>query len=191
MKVMLLCGYRTCEESETGLGLSRDENGVTLIDQRIRQLGELGLEVLTVLAGQGADEQLRACHHIQEAEIACDNNSQLSLLSNVKAGAEILADEAFLLLPLEIPFPPQVLWKFLINEHGKAGFNTPSGVIQAIDSEQGAPKYFGFPLLVTRQGTRLLQDDSVQLTDLTDARLKYHQPVYSEEASLAHPQKPL
>src|SRR2546423_43997 len=126
MKVLLLCGYRPTDSLEPVLGLARDENGATLIDQRIVALRELGLEIVTVLGGRTADEQLRQSRCIQYTDLAFDTSESPSLLNNTLAGHAVMTgtSEAYFVMPVEVPLPPQELWHFLINAYAKAGYNT-------------------------------------------------------------------
>lgn len=167
MRVLLLCGYRTTDEMEPGLGLERDEDGTTLIDRRIVQLHELGMKVVCVVAGNVADEQLRQSLCMRDTDLVFDNSPSTSLLTNTREGAASI-NEACFVLPVEIPIAPPEHWQFLINEYAKAGFNTPDAVLQV----QGMPTDFGFPLLFTRQGCQKIQDTD-GLSSLVDARLKY------------------
>ncbi len=181
MKTLILCGYRTAENEEAALGLERDAAGDTLIDRRIHQLRALGLEAVCVLAGRGADAQLRGSRLIENAELVFDTADHCSLASNVRAGAFTLDTQAAFILPVEIPPPALEIWNYLRNEYGKAGFATPHAFLQAVS--QGAPCHFGFPLLLTRNGGKLLRE-SEQMLNLVDPRLQTLQLEYPPEAAL-------
>lgn len=171
MKVILLCGYRTNDNSEEALGLDRDEDGVTLIDRRIQQLCGLGLEVICVLSGHSAEKQLRHCTRIANVELAYDDESENCLASNIRAGLGAVEDDGCFVLPVEIPIPPAKVWQDLKEEWRKVRFDTDYAVLQPSERE-GAPCQFGFPLLITRSGNQVLRD-TPQIRSLVDARLKY------------------
>lgn len=162
MKALLLCGYRTLDPSENALGLERDAEGRTLIDRRIQQLQSYGLTVVTVLAGDSADEQLRHSRMIAQTEMAFANGR--NILANVKEGLALLKEEACFALPVEVEPPPQEVWKFLLNEYGKLGFATEQCCLQT--------SMCHFPLLLTHSGCQTLQNTE-DLSSLVDARLKY------------------
>lgn len=189
MKVLLLCGYRTSENREDALGLAREANGQRTIENRIQELSRLGFEVITVLAGAHADEQLRLCPRIANTELAFDTSDQVDLASNLKAGLAATDGEGCFVLPVEVPLPGPELWRFLNQEWGRQGFHTPTQVYQAIHPE-GAPWHFGFPLLITRSGNGHIR----QLTNfrsLLDPRLRYTQLVYLHQSEVAPESKAL
>lgn len=168
MRVLLLCAYRALDDGEIALGLKRAGDGKTILDRQIEALLALGMEVTCVLAGAGADEQLRQCHRLHEVDMVFDTATPLSLLSNLREGALNAPHEACFVLPVEIPAPPKEVWDFLRNEYARAGFNAEKSVIQA----EGAPCQYGFPLLFTRQGCLQLQEYK-DLQGLVDTRLSY------------------
>lgn len=191
MKTLLLAGYRTHDEGEIALGLQRDENNVTLIDRRIGELRALGYGVVIVLAGQNADEQLRLCPRIAEAELVYDTNDhEANLATNMKAGLLACPGEACFVLPVEVAAPEWKYWAFIRGSWRTHIFHEPAAALQV--SLKGAPPQlqYGFPLLVTRHGNRqIARADG--LVSLHDARLKYLHLEYSEEANLALQEKPL
>ena len=162
MKVLLLCGYRSLDPLEKAVGLERDGEGRTLIDGRILQLKAMGLSVITVLSGETADEQLRHSPLIAQTDMAFANGR--NLLANIQEGLTLLKEEACFALPVEVPPPPQEVWKFLLNEYGKLGFATEECGLQTAMCH--------FPLLLTHHGCQRLQNTE-GLTSLVDARLKY------------------
>lgn len=182
MKILLLAGYRTSENSEEPLGIQRDESGQRLLDARIRQLSQLGLEVITVLAGIHADEQLRLCPRIANTELAFDTSDHICLATNLKAGLAATELEGCYVLPVEIPPPPAEVWRFLRQEWGRIGFHTETYILQATDA-QGAPWHFGFPLLITAAGNKHIRKLN-DFRSLMDTRLTYHQLVAEEPKAL-------
>lgn len=188
MKVILLSGYRLRDEEEEALGLAHtpDGNG-RLLDVQIRQLTQMGLEVVCVVSGQDADRQLSLCPRIANTELVYDSGDQVSLASNLKAGLAAAEGFGCFALPVEILAPPADLWRFLNHEWRRLGNAFDSSVLQAVNT-QGAPWHFGFPLVITRKGNELIG----KLTDfhsLTDARLTYHHVLYPSESTLALPSK--
>ncbi len=183
MKVILLSGYRFKEGSEEALGLDRNAEGSRLLDVQIRELTQLGLEVVCVVSGQDADRQLSLCPRIANTELVYDSGSQVSLASNLKAGLTACEDLGCFALPVEIPAPPPELWRFLNHEWRRLGNAFDASVLQAVNS-QGAPWHFGFPLVITRKGNEAIS----KLTDfhsLTDVRLNYHHVLYPTDSALA------
>jgi molybdopterin-guanine dinucleotide biosynthesis protein A len=168
MKILLLCGYRSTDASEVPLGLQRDEKRVTLLDRQISILMLFGYEVITVLSGAAADEQLRQSRRLPQTEMVFDQSVRPSLLSNAREGALSARHEACFVLPVEIPVPPAEIWNSLRNEYARIGFQTEKSVIQV----GGAAHHYGFPLLFTRQGAECLQITE-DLNGLSDARLSY------------------
>ncbi len=189
MKVLLLAGYRTSDNSEEPLGIERDTGGQRLLDARIHQLSQLGLEVITVLSGQHADDQLRLCPRIANTELVFDTSDHVCLASNVKQGLAAVGPEGCYVLPVEITPPPADVWRLLRQEWGRMGFHTESAVFQAIDA-QGAPWHFGFPLLVTTAGNNLISKIS-DFRSLTDPRVPYCQVIFEAQSEVARPAKAL
>ena len=189
MKTLLLCGYRRSENGESILGLERDESHQRLLDRQIHDLSKLGFEVITVLSGDHADEQLRVCPRVANTELVFDTTPGPTLATNLRAGLAATDDEGCFVLPVEIPAPPADLWRFLVQEWHRQGFNAPVTLIQAADTE-GAPWHFGFPLLITRTGNRELRKLQ-NLLSLSDPRLSYLHPVFQLEATLATGHKAL
>ncbi len=183
MKVLLLCGYRTSENSEDALGLAREADGQRALDNRIQELSRLGFEVITVLAGAQADEQLRLCPRIANTEMVFDTSDHVNLASNLKAGLAATDSEGCFVLPVEVPMPAPELWRFLNQEWGRQGFHTETQVFQAVDA-QGAPWHFGFPLLLTKAGNHHVRKLTGFLS-LVDPRLSYSQLVYLPQSEVA------
>ncbi len=187
---MLLCGYRNTDPNEETLGLNLDSNGMTLIDYRISQLEARGHDIVCVLSGNSADEQLRCCPKIANTELVFDTNEDAySLISNTRAGAFATEREAIFVLPLEVTPPAQSAWKFLLYELARIGYATPYSLLQAVTA-QGAPCHFGFPLLLTREGSSLLRENA-DMTSLVDKRLKYLHLEPQYDGVLEQPVKPL
>ncbi len=187
MRVILLCGYRP-GDNEIALGLERNASGVTLIDRRIIELSSRGFEVVCVLAGNRADEILRESRQLPEVEIVYDTNADAAnLATNLKAGLAATEGEGCFAIPVEIPCPPSEIWEFIRQAWRRQGFHTDTSVFQIA---QGAPRHYGFPLLISRKGNGLIRKLSA-FTYLLDARLKYQHLAYSEEATLAPTAKPL
>jgi hypothetical protein len=190
MKTLLLCGYRSSDlHDEDPIGLQRAPDGLTLIDRRVHQLTELGLDVLCVLAGRTADHQLRECPSIAATELVFDTNeSDVSLTTNLKAGLTAAVGEPCFALPVEVPCPPKPVWDFLVNGWGRDGMQGGISLVQAM-TPQGAPWHYGLPVLITRFGNKELRT-LPGLNSLLDTRLKYLHLVYPEEANLASAPKP-
>lgn len=188
MKVLLLAGYRNIVDEEP-LGLNRDPNGQRILDSRIRELSQLGFEVICVLAGSGADEQLRLCPRIANTELVFDTSDQLSLASNLKTGLAAAENEGCFVLPVEVAPPPADLWRMLRQELGRMGFHTESPILQAIDA-QGAPWHLGFPLLITLAGNKQICKLS-NFVSLVDPRLPYYQVVFEPQPEVAQQAKAL
>lgn len=189
MKVLLLSGYRPHSESGHALGTEMNAQGVTLLDRRIEQLRELGLNIVVIVSGSSADKQLRLCRRISEVELVFDANDALSTLAtNFKAGLKAAPGEAFFTLPVDIPAPPVEVWSLLRDAWRALPGESDVSMLQVITA-QGAPWHFGFPLLCTRSGNELL----TQIADFQsflDVRLKYQHVVLHCESDLAPTQKP-
>lgn len=183
MKTVLLSGYRNSDFSETCLGVERDPTGQRLLDRQIHQLSQLGFEIVTVVAGDQADEQLRLCPRIANTELVFDTSDSVSLASNLKAGLNATDGEACFAIPVEVTPPPADLWRFLNQELRRIGFHNVGPVLQAVDA-QGAPWHFGFPLLITRKGNQLIRE-LTNFRSLTDPRLPFDQAVYTGHGTLA------
>ena len=150
----------------------------------------MGLEIVTVLSGAHADEQLRLCPRIANTELAFDTSDHICLASNVRQGLEAISDaEGCYILPVEIPPPQADIWRFLRQEWGRIGFHTESPLFQAIDA-QGAPWHFGFPLLMTTAGNQQIRK-LPDFRSLRDPRLPYNQLVFDAESEVARLQKAL
>lgn len=185
MKTILLAGYRTSENSEAPLGLERETgSGQRMLDARIHQLSQLGFEIITVLSGAQADEQLRLCPRIANTELVFDTSDHIGLASNVKQGLLAVGEaEGCYVLPVEIPPAPADLWRALRTEWGRIGFTTEIPLFQAVDG-QGAPWHFGFPLLITHTGNQLIRGLN-DFRGLTDPRLLYTHVVYDPQSAVA------
>ncbi len=174
MKTLLLCGYRDCDDADEAVGIDRSTDDKTLIDRRITQLRQLGFDVVCVLAGNRADVQLRQCKSIESCDLVFDTNEpHCNLISNLRAGTFHLENEGAFVLPVEIPVPDQMQWRFLLNEYGRSGFGQRTTFLQ-LRPTLGAPCQYGFPLLLTREGAKFLRD-TPNLTSLVDSRLQYRQ----------------
>lgn len=178
MKAILLCGYRQLADDEPVLGEG-------LLDSKIRDLRAMGSsEIVVVLGGPRADEYLIKSKLIHDIELVFDTNDDLSLMTNLRAGLK--AGEHItgcFVIPIEIESPDTAVWKFLLNEGRQAQYSEQTHIVQAID-ELGAPFQSGFPLFVTRQGNKFIQETK-ELTGLLDARLSYLHQVYQQEADVA------
>lgn len=183
MKTLLLCAYRDLDANERPLGLETDAEGLTLIERRIDHLHRYGLEVVCVLAGAEADEQLRRCPRIANTELTFDDGTSRSLMSNIRAGLPACEGEPCLILPLEVPLPPAADVRRLIQEWGRAGMGDQVSLVKL---EAGASSPHGFPLLVTRFGAKQLAS-LPDLQTLVDTRLKY---LLVDDSSLASRAKP-
>ncbi len=184
MKTILLCGYRA------GLGLERAADGSLLVDVKIRELQRLGYEVVCVLAGNDADDVLRASRAIMSVELVFDTNGvDATLSSNLRAGLAATDGEGCFAIPVELPVPEAPLWNFIREEWRREGFHTSVSVFQCVSS-QGAPYHFGFPLLISRSGNSLIRG-LTGFTSLVDTRLKYQHLTIRPEANLAPAENPL
>jgi hypothetical protein len=170
MKAILLAGYRTPQKHEGPVGSSIEANGKSQLSNQILAWKNFGCEVVVILAGAQADEQLRTCKELIDVELAFDTTAHPNLISNLRAGMHTTEDGAFI-FPIELPFPGHEICQFLKAEFAKAGFRTPHALLQALDV-QGAPWQDGFPLLVTRVGNKLIRNHD-DLTGLIDPRLSY------------------
>lgn len=185
MKTLLLCGYRSSDHSEDPLGLTRDEQGLTLIDRRIYEITALGSQAICVLAGQDADEQLRQAKAISSCELVFDTNGfDVSLATNLKSGLAAADAEAVFVLPVEIPPPPREHWHFVKEGYRQEALHTKKASLVQAMTPQGTPLHFGFPLLVTRSGNAEIRA-LPGLKSLSDTRLKYLHLIYPAEADLA------
>ncbi len=171
MKTLLLCGYRPPDENELalGVGVKRGPGGLSLLDQRIVQLTELGHELICVVNGASSDIQLRHSEKLPTTELVFDTNEPGTLISNTRSGVFAAPGEAFFVLPLEVPPPAPAAWAFLQNEYGKVGFGASHAMLQ---TPSGQGTHYGFPLLLTRFGAKQLRD-TPELRSLIDLRLKY------------------
>ncbi|MBX3020805.1 MAG: hypothetical protein KF799_03950 [Bdellovibrionales bacterium] len=189
MKTLLLCGYRTCTDGETPLGLQRDDSGRTLLDRRIRELQVLGHQVVCVLAGDQADDLLRHCRTILSTELVFDTNgSDVSLMTNIKAGLAVCEKQAVYIQPLELTLPPTEIWEFIKDRYRHYAFERGLNLVQVRDA-QGTPLHYGFPLLATRLGGGHLRE-LPDLKSLADTRLNYLHLIYPAESTLASSANP-
>jgi hypothetical protein len=184
MKILLLAGYRTPVGKEIPVGLHVDGNGQSILSSQIIQWSNIGFEVVTILAGPQAEEQIRKCRELDNIEIAFDTTANPTLISNLSAGL-YTTEESALVQPVELPFPGRAVCSFLKNESGKIIARSPHTFLQAVD-DKGAPCHMGFPLLVTRSGNQLIRslDD---LSGLNDPRLNYLKIPFFEAPTLASP----
>jgi hypothetical protein len=171
MKAILLSGYRSSEFNDPALGTDLLPTGERRLDNQIQQLQALGFEVICVVSGPDAEEQLRHCARIADTELVFDTNDNVSLASNLKAGLAATNGEGCFVIPVEIAAPPADVWRFLNQEWRRIGFTVDAPVIQATDA-QGAPWHSGFPLIITRRGNELIRK-MTSFHSLTDPRLSY------------------
>jgi|GEM_PF-1332386 len=182
MTILLLCGYRDREDGEKALFFSH-------IDNRIRELRHLGLDVICVLGGATADEQLRHCRRIADCDLVFDTNDQPNLASNLKAGLAGTDGSGCFALPVEVPCPPREAFEILREVWRTRGFLTETNIYQLV-SREGAPLqetiplHYGFPLLITRSGNSSIKEMQ-GFHSLLDTRLKYAQLEESQHADLA------
>ena len=159
MSVVLLCGYREREAGEIALFHS-------VIDHRIRELKRMGLEVICVLSGAYADDQLRHCARIADCELVFDTQENPNLATNLKAGLAGTDGAGCFVLPVEIPPPGPHEWETLRKGWRVRGFLTETSIYKAAASQ------FGFPILVTRNGNSTIREMTAFRT-LLDERLRY------------------
>lgn len=159
MSVLLLCGYRKREEGEKALFHA-------VIDSRIRQLKWLGYNVICVLSGEYADDQLRYCPKIADCELVFDTQDEPNLATNLKAGLAGTDGAGCFMLPVEIPVPPREDWEAIREGWRTKGFLTETNIYKGVAS------HYGFPLLVTRKGNSAIREMK-GFRSLTDERLKY------------------
>lgn len=168
MEALLLAGYRPKE----ALGLETDEVGKLLLDHHIDQLKSLGLDPVVVLAGDPADEVLRKSSSLQGCELVFDANyHEANLFTNLRSGLKV-TEKACFVLPVEIPVAPENVWRQLKAELLTQGLLTSYHAFQ-LTTEEGAPWHYGFPLLISTIGNKIIQNLK-QPTGLTDARIRYH-----------------
>ena len=185
MTIVLLCAYREREESEKALFFDH-------IDTRIRELRRMGLNVICVLGGAQADDQLRYCRRIAECELVFDTNDQPNLATNLKAGLAGTDGSGCFAMPVEVPCPSREAFALLREEWRTRGFHTGTHVYRLVD-EVGAPSQsapYGFPLLVTRSGNSSIKK-MTGFRGLLDARLVYAEVSDSSHAGLASLELPL
>ena len=170
MKTILLAGYRYDTNPEDAPGLQTDANGKLRLDLRIEKLMTLGHEIICVLSGPAADLQIRRSARLEEVELVFDNNDrEVSLLTNVRAGLAAAGEDPCFCLPVEIPWPSDLSWTRLTEV---AWTDVGDASLAQRRDPGGQARDFGFPLLITRRGTRELArlDD---LRSLVDPRLEY------------------
>ena len=175
MRAILICGYK--EVALGPLGVEKNANGQTIIDLQIARLQQLGFEVVCVLSGLQADDQLRNSPSIADCELAFDTNDTTSLMTNIKAGLAATDGEGCFVLPLEVPCPDAIVWNHIREHWRRIGFHTATSILQILDN-QGALWQRGFPILITRHGNhqfRTLEN----LHSLIDARLEYQHLEFS------------
>lgn len=175
MDVLLLAGYRSAEP----LGLEPHASGRLMLDVRIEQLRHLGLSPIVVLSGNHADEQLRQVRSLEKCELVFDTNGdEATLFTNLRSGLNV-AEQACFVFPVEIPVPPEFVWKQLKTELLREGFLTDKHVFQLAD--EGAPWHYGFPILLSEVGRKVILNLK-NPTGLTDPRIRY----YFSSPPLAH-----
>lgn len=187
MRVLLLCGYRN--DPNQALGMSASE-GLSLLDQRIKALIDMGFEVTTVVAGLQSDEQLRHSRHMSKTELVFDiQGDQATLATNLIAGIKSLGGRGAFVLPVEVPLAPTDVWRRMMEESRRVGL-TDAHVIQTVDAE-GAPCHLGFPLFLTAKGVERL-NRLQNFSSLIDPRLNFHYITATHpEADLAPAANPL
>ncbi len=183
MTILLLCGYRERDEAEEKALFH------THLDDQIRNLRGLGFNVICVLAGAHADDQLRFCRRITETELVFDTSDNPNLASNLKAGLAGTDGAGCFALPVEVPCPSREAFTILREVWRTRGFHTETNIYQLV-SDEGAPSHYGFPLLITRSGNTLIKE-MPGFRSLLDTRLKYLQLGESEHAGLASLEFPL
>jgi hypothetical protein len=191
MKTILLAGYRPTRHENQPLGLQLFGEQRTLLQSRLDFLKTFMPEIVCVVAGACADEQLRRCPAISSVELAFDDTPEedLCLTSNLKAGLDLTKPgEPCFVLPVEISPPSAQVWSYLKEGWRQHGIHSDISLVQA-QTPEGAPWHYGFPLLLTAHGNRQLRD--VIPRRLTDASVKYLQLVYHREANLAPEPNPL
>jgi hypothetical protein len=159
MTVVLLCGYRNREDSEPALFYS-------CLDNRIAELKRMKFNVVCVLAGAHAEDQLRLCPRIADCELVFDTQDEPNLATNLKAGLAGTDGSGCFVLPVEIPCPSWAEFETVREGWRTRGFLTETSVYKAASSD------FGFPLLVTRKGNAAIRE-MANFRTLTDGRLKY------------------
>ena len=181
MKLIILAGYRSPHFNENAVGISSHREGPHLLAEQIKKISSFGFEVVVVLAGEQSETQLRQCPELAECELAFDTAVKPTLFTNLRGGLATTS-EASLALPVDILLSDKSVTDFLIREHAREGARTKHCIIQVCDA-QGAPWQAGFPILVTRQGNKVIQD-TVDLSSLTDARVTYLRTPYQDLATL-------
>jgi hypothetical protein len=159
MSVVLLCGYREREEGEIALFYS-------VLDTRIRDLKRMNFEVVCVLSGAYAEDQLRHCKRIADCELVFDTQENPNLATNLKAGLAGTDGAGCFVLPVEIPPPAPQEWETLREGWRMRGFLTETSIYKAAASQ------YGFPILVTRKGNSTIRELTGFRT-LLDERLRY------------------
>jgi hypothetical protein len=160
MDVLILAGYKKNHSLDP-----------VLLDRQIERTREMGLNPIVVLSGKYADETLRRSLLLSSCELVFDTNDEdVSLMTNLKAGIQMVAETCFV-LPVEVPAPPSEAWKALKIAFQTSGFTTKFALLQLTD-QQGAPWNWGFPLFVTRFGRHLLLNEE-NLTSFFDPRWTY------------------
>lgn len=172
MKALLLNGYRTQEPLGAG----------TLLDQQILNLLQLKLDPIVVIAGPFADEIILQSQWLERCELVYDGTEKANVFSNVRAGLKA-TDEACFVLPVEIPAPPEHVWKALKLELVKAGLKTKEHVFQF--THMGAPWHYGFPLLISASGNRFVCDLEQDGNGLCDQRLRFQYSTPPLESSFS------
>lgn len=150
MRVILLAGYRQTDV-ENCPWLAR-ENGVPVLEQRIRDAFRFGQECVVILGGECADEALRVCPSLEQCELVFDTNENLNLLSNLRAAVKAGLDPA-LVLPAELRFGDVSTVRKLIGWAAQQGVRSPAHLIQVTDPS-GRLVNHGFPLVLTLRGAQ-------------------------------------
>ena len=169
MKTLLLAGYRNSPNFEDAPGLQTDASGLLRLDRRIEQLMHLGFEIVCVLSGAAADLQIRRSRRLAEVELVFDNNdAEVTLVTNVRAGLAAAGRDPCFCLPVEVPWPAAASWTRLTEISWTDTAGASLAQVRAADDDRD----FGFPLLITRRGTdQIASLDG--LSSLVDPRLDY------------------
>ncbi len=138
MRTILLAGYKQTDADSCPW--LQFENGLPILEARVRQARKFGQECIVVLAGVAADEALRICPSLENCELVFDTHESPNLLSNLKAALATSIDPA-IVLPAELSFGEE---KAVFDQIGRAaqqGARAESDVIHQ-----------SFPMLLTLRG---------------------------------------
>ena len=153
MRTILLAGYKKATPEDCPWLVSED--GLPILEGRIREARKFGQQCIVVLAGEVADEALRVCPSLDQCELIFDTNQEPTLLSNLKAALSVGTDPA-LVLPAELSFGDETAVFELIGRAAQQGPRANSEVIRQ-----------SFPLLITLRGCEAVLRNKT-LTSLAD-----------------------